>query len=80
MILTAHQPCYLPWLGLFNKILQSDRFIFLDDVKFKNSAWHARTIIKNHEDHIIQLTIPCSNTCNRRVVPIKRATRSSIRF
>jgi len=59
-IIVAHQPQYFPYLELFNKILQSDSFVFLDDVKFKNSAWHARTIIKNHEDHIIQLTIPCS--------------------
>tara|TARA_B110000483_G_C18097371_1_gene504411 strand:+ start:486 stop:1175 length:690 start_codon:yes stop_codon:yes gene_type:complete len=61
-IIVAHQPQYFPYLGIYNKILKSNNFVILDDVQFKNSAWHARTIIKNHEDNIIQLTIPCSKT------------------
>ncbi len=60
VVVVAHQPQFLPYLGLYNKILQSNKFIFLDDVKFKNSSWHARTIVKNHQDHTVQLIIPCS--------------------
>jgi hypothetical protein len=33
-MLSAHQPCYLPWLGLFDKILRSDTFVILDQVQF----------------------------------------------
>lgn len=32
MILTAHQPAYLPWLGLLAKIAAADRFVLLDTV------------------------------------------------
>jgi len=28
MILTAHQPTYLPWMGTFHKILMADMFCF----------------------------------------------------
>lgn len=59
-IIVSHQPQYFPYLGIFNKILKSNNFIFLDNVQFKNSSWYSRTIIKDHQDHIIQLIIPCS--------------------
>ena len=34
-IVSISQPAYLPWLGFFKKILYSDKFVFLDDVKFE---------------------------------------------
>jgi len=33
--------------------------MILDDVNFKKSAWHARTIIKDRSDNIVSLIIPC---------------------
>ncbi|MFO0358098.1 MAG: WbqC family protein [Sphingobacteriaceae bacterium] len=32
MIVTIHQPDFMPWLGLFNKINSADEFIILDHV------------------------------------------------
>ncbi len=32
MTLSAHQPCYLPWLGYFHKLAHCDLFVVLDDV------------------------------------------------
>ena len=58
-IIVSHQPQYFPYLETYNKILQSEKFMILDDVKFKKSAWHARTIIKDRNDNIISLIIPC---------------------
>jgi len=34
MILTAHQPVYLPWLGLFHKIMLADAFVSFDAVQY----------------------------------------------
>ena len=71
--IVSHQPQYFPHLELFNKILQSNKFIILDDFKFSNSAWHAKTIIKNNKDNIIQLIIPCSkiNSSSNKIKDIK---------
>ena len=34
MILTGHQPNYLPYAGFFDKIARSDRFLVVDNVQF----------------------------------------------
>ena len=33
---SIHQPCYVPYLGIFYKIWQSDVFAFLDDAQYSN--------------------------------------------
>lgn len=35
-IVSIHQPCYIPYLGIFYKIWQSDVFVFLDDAQYSN--------------------------------------------
>lgn len=40
------QPTYLPWLGYFDLIDQSDMFIFLDSVQFAKRSWQQRNRIK----------------------------------
>ncbi len=57
MILTAHQPVYLPWLGLFHKIALADFFISLDHVQFLKQDWNNRNKIKAR-DKIEWLTVP----------------------
>jgi hypothetical protein len=39
-VVSIHQPNYIPWLGYFYKIYQSDIFVFLDDVQFSNEGMH----------------------------------------
>ena len=34
MIVSIHQPNYIPWLGFFHKLLLSDTYIVFDDVQF----------------------------------------------
>src|SRR3972149_7271914 len=46
MILTAHQPQYLPGLRLFDKIARSDMFVYLDTVPMESSGYENRNKIK----------------------------------
>jgi len=56
-ILSAHQPAYLPWLGYFEKIRQSDVFIFLDTVQYEKNSFINRNKIKTPQGEL-WLTIP----------------------
>lgn len=46
MIVTIHQPDFLPWLGFFDRWRRSDLHIVLDDVQFLRRGWHNRDRIK----------------------------------
>lgn len=48
MVIAAHQPNYIPYLGFFYKIYKCDRFVFVDDVQFsnQNGITHHRNVIK----------------------------------
>ena len=46
MILAAHQPQYLPWMGYLDKISKADVFLILDDVQYKKNEWQNRNRIK----------------------------------
>mgnify|MGYP003585779158 CR=1 FL=1 len=57
MIVTAHQPSYLPWLGYFQKIMKSDIYVFLDSVQFEKNSFTNRNKIKTPQGSV-WLTIP----------------------
>jgi len=57
MILTAHQPVYLPWLGLFHKIALADKFVFFNEVQYLPKDWMNRNKIKSVSGEIL-LTVP----------------------
>lgn len=54
---SIHQPAYLPWLGYFDKIRQSDLFIYLDTVQFQKNSFQNRNKIRTSEGWI-WLTVP----------------------
>jgi len=57
LIVSIHQPAYLPWLGYFDRIAASDLFIFLDTVQFEKNSFTNRNRIKTL--HGLQwLTVP----------------------
>ena len=45
MILSGHQPCYLPGLQLFNKMMHSDAFMYVPHCQFQKGSWHHRNYI-----------------------------------
>jgi hypothetical protein len=57
VILTAHQPTYIPWLGLFNKIYFADCFVLFDTVQYLPKEWMNRNKIKSSNGAIF-LTVP----------------------
>ena len=57
MTVVILQPGYLPWLGFFDQMYKSDRFVILDDVQYDKHSWRNRNRIKT--DRGIQwLTVP----------------------
>jgi hypothetical protein len=57
MILTAHQPVYLPWLGLFHKIALAETFVYFDQVQYLPKDWMNRNKIRTKSGSI-WLTVP----------------------
>lgn len=46
LVVVGHQPQYLPYLGILNKISQADIFIIVDHVQYVRKYFHNRTYIK----------------------------------
>ena len=46
MIVSVHQPQYLPYLGFFHKLARSDVFVVLDTVQFLRRGFQHRASIK----------------------------------
>lgn len=67
MILTAHQPVYLPWLGLFHKIALADKFVLFDDVQYVPRDWISRNQIKTQPGPLM-LTVPVLTNGHREKV------------
>ena len=57
MIVSVHQPQYIPWLGYFDKIARSDAFVFLDNVQYKPREFQNRNKIRA-KDGWLWLSVP----------------------
>ncbi len=57
MRVTILQPSYLPWLGFFEQMSRSDKFVLLDDVQYTRRDWRNRNRIRVRENWI-WLTVP----------------------
>ena len=72
MILTIHQPNYLPWLGFFHKIILSDVYVAFDDVQFEKNSFNNRNKIKVHNGWT-WLTIPIITSGQSKITMINNA-------
>jgi len=70
VIISIHQPQYLPWLGYFDKIDRSDTFVFLDNVQFKKNEWQNRNKIKTAEGWQ-WLTVPVLHNFGQMIHEVK---------
>ena len=67
MMLSAHQPSYMPWLGYVDKLCSCDIFVSMDDVKFSKNSMYARNkIILDGETTI--LTVPTSSSSKNKAI------------
>jgi hypothetical protein len=46
MIVSIHQPHFLPWLGFLQRMAQADLFVLLDHVQFERRNYQNRTMIR----------------------------------
>jgi len=66
MIVAAHQPAYLPWLGYLDKMAKCDVFVVMDDLPFEPRNFQNRNRIA-HERGPAWLTVPVHDTGERIV-------------
>jgi len=57
VIVVGHQPQFMPYLGILNKISRADIFVIVDHVQYVKKYFYNRTYIKVNDDRQL-LTIP----------------------
>jgi WbqC-like protein family len=57
MIVSIHQPAYLPWLGYFDRVVGSDVHVVLDNVQFEKNSFINRNKVRTHQGWC-WLTVP----------------------
>lgn len=72
MILSAHQPHYLPWLRYFDKIAQSNCFVLLDDLQYNKGGFQNRNFIKGPNGRV-RLTVPVKHKHKQLLADVKIA-------
>jgi len=62
MIVTTHQPIFLPWPGLFDKALRADTGVLLDEVQFPlGRGWMNRNRLESqHGERVAQACLPAT--------------------
>ena len=72
MILTSHQPVYLPWLGLFHKISLADQYCIFDTVQYQTKDFNNRNKIKTHSGPIwLSVPVESKNHLQKKICDIK---------
>lgn len=75
MIVAAHQPNFLPWLGFFDKLVRADALVLLDDVQFPRTGagvWTNRVrLLVDGEPHWATVPIVRSGRGVQRVCDVQ---------
>jgi hypothetical protein len=77
MTISIHQPDYIPYLGYFYKIYQSEIFVFLDDVQFSNDNMHHWNKIKTPQGEN-RLKIPVASNFGDKINQVR--TRDELKW
>ena len=75
MIVTVHQPHFLPWLGYLHRMARADLFILLDHVQFERRNYQNRTMLRLN-DQARWLTVPVEQRSQKERIDEKRIDNS----
>ena len=78
MIVTAHQPHFMPWTGYINRIFLSDTFVVMDNLEYTRNNYISRNRILTRNG-IVYLTVPVEYKSNSRRI-ISEISIDTIRF
>jgi hypothetical protein len=68
MKVSIMQPIFLPWVGYFKMIKESDLFIFLDDVQFEKKSYQKRNkILINKDEKMITIPVLTKNRFTQNI-------------
>jgi len=73
VLVTIHQPNYMPWAGFFHKWLISDAFVILDTVQYHKNEWQNRNRIKT-ANGAQWITVPVSYRMPQTIQEVGIAT------
>ena len=73
MIVSIHQPHFLPWIGYLNKAVNSDIFVWLNSVQYRKNYFQNRTLIKNTNEQPLWLTLPVHSKLGMNIDAVKIA-------
>lgn len=73
MILSGHQPVYLPSLLLLNKIALSDQFMFVGHCQYSPKSWQTRNYIRGHDNKPLMLSVPVQKDMGQAIDETKFA-------
>jgi len=62
MILSGHQPCYLPGIQLISKIMLSDAYMHVGHCQYQKRSWHSHNFIRTGE-----LIVPVRSTLGQAI-------------
>ncbi len=78
MIISAHQPAFMPWLGYLHKIAVSEKFVLLDQVQFeKNSFINRNYIMGQNGPFLLTVPIKIKNHLTNTIMDIAIASESN---
>jgi hypothetical protein len=72
MLVTIHQPDFLPWGGFFARMAEADLYVVLDDVQFIRRGWQHRDKIKTSKGPVwLSLPVKKSGLFKQRICDVE---------
>ena len=78
LIVSIHQPNYIPWIGFFYKIYKSKIFVLLDDVQFSNRGAHNYHYLKTPQG-VQRIKIPVQHSFGAKINEVHMSEKSDWR-